>query len=155
MNAYIPEASTCGVTEAALAALSLKRNSSKLYQIKLLYCACRMKSYFVHGILTVAGPQFADAVDMSDVQHSCTWKPSFTGLKISLHHLLVHDSMPIFSNADTSETGAQQMLLDTQAIITILLDISNLGRHTTSTASYTKFVTREMSKAKALLKVCD
>ncbi|KAI9192514.1 hypothetical protein LWI28_023953 [Acer negundo] len=76
MNAYIPEASTCGVTEAALAALSLKRNSSKLYQIKLLYCACRMKSYFVHGILTVAelaeskliDPQFADAVDMSDVQ---------------------------------------------------------------------------------------
>ncbi|KAI9192502.1 hypothetical protein LWI28_023798 [Acer negundo] len=60
--------------------------------------------------------------------------------------------MPIFSNADTSETGAQQMLLDTQAIITILLDIPNLGRHT-STASYTKFVTREMSKAKALLKI--
>ncbi|TXG61908.1 hypothetical protein EZV62_013271 [Acer yangbiense] len=35
MNAYIPEASTCGVTEAALAVLSSKRNNSKLYQIKL------------------------------------------------------------------------------------------------------------------------
>ncbi|KAK4854431.1 hypothetical protein QYF36_023757 [Acer negundo] len=99
MNAYIPEASTCGVTEAALAALSLKRNSSKF-----------------------------------------------------LHHLLVHDSMPIFSNADTSETGAQQMLLDTQAIITILLDIPNLGRHMTSTASYTKFVTHSVANTyRALL----
>ncbi|KAK1551372.1 hypothetical protein Q3G72_034524 [Acer saccharum] len=45
------------------------------------------------------------------------------------------------------------MLLDTQAIKTILLDIPSLGRDTPSTASYSKFVTREMSKAEALLKV--
>lgn len=52
------------------------------------------------------------------------------------------------------ETGAQQMLLDTQAIKTILLDIPALGRQQSTTASnYSKFVTREMSKAEALLKV--
>ncbi|KAL5726353.1 HIT domain protein [Ranunculus cassubicifolius] len=52
------------------------------------------------------------------------------------------------------ETGAQQMLLDTQAIKTILLDIPALGRQQSTTASnYSKYVTREMSKAEALLKV--
>uniref|UniRef100_A0A1D1YLX4 Vacuolar protein sorting-associated protein 53 n=1 Tax=Anthurium amnicola TaxID=1678845 RepID=A0A1D1YLX4_9ARAE len=52
-----------------------------------------------------------------------------------------------------SETGAQQMLLDTQAVKTILLEIPALGRQTTGAASYSKFVSREMSKAEALLKV--
>ncbi|XP_077219870.1 membrane trafficking VPS53 family protein isoform X3 [Tasmannia lanceolata] len=52
-----------------------------------------------------------------------------------------------------SETGAQQMLLDTQAVKTILLDIPALGRQTTGAAGYSKFVSREMSKAEALLKV--
>ncbi|XP_068656550.1 vacuolar protein sorting-associated protein 53 A isoform X2 [Aristolochia californica] len=52
-----------------------------------------------------------------------------------------------------SETGAQQMLLDTQAVKTILLDIPSLGRKTSGAASYSKYVTREMSKAEALLKV--
>ncbi|PIA33327.1 hypothetical protein AQUCO_04100028v1 [Aquilegia coerulea] len=51
------------------------------------------------------------------------------------------------------ETGAQQMLLDTQAIKTILLDIPALGRQSTSASNYSKFVSREMSKAEALLKV--
>ncbi|KAI9191306.1 hypothetical protein LWI28_006698 [Acer negundo] len=45
-----------------------------------------------------------------------------------------------------------KMLLDTQAIKTVLLDIPSLGRQATSTANYSKFVTREMSKAEALLK---
>ncbi|XP_030543340.1 vacuolar protein sorting-associated protein 53 A isoform X1 [Rhodamnia argentea] len=59
----------------------------------------------------------------------------------------------IFKCKQISETGAQQMLLDTQAIKTILLDIPSLGRQTSSAASYSKFVSREMSKAEALLKV--
>ncbi|KAK8966481.1 hypothetical protein KSP40_PGU008820 [Platanthera guangdongensis] len=53
-----------------------------------------------------------------------------------------------------SETGAQQMLLDTQAVKTILLDIPNLGKQqSTIVTAYSKFVNREMSKAEALLKV--
>ncbi|PKI58904.1 hypothetical protein CRG98_020650 [Punica granatum] len=59
----------------------------------------------------------------------------------------------IFKCRQISETGAQQMLLDTQAIKTILLDIPSLARQTSSAANYTKFVSREMSKAEALLKV--
>lgn len=45
------------------------------------------------------------------------------------------------------------MLLDTQAVKTILLDIPSLAKQTSGAASYSKFVTREMSKAEALLKV--
>lgn len=59
----------------------------------------------------------------------------------------------IYKCKHISETGAQQMLLDTQAVKTILLDIPVLGKKTTVAASYSKFVSREMSKAEALLKV--
>ncbi|CAK9166284.1 unnamed protein product [Ilex paraguariensis] len=86
----------------------------------------------------------------------------------------------IFKCKHISETGAQQMLLDTQAVKTILLDIPSLARQnlrssygfiatadkvleltkscsceilTSGAASYSKFVSREMSKAEALLKV--
>ncbi|KAF5747437.1 hypothetical protein HS088_TW05G00158 [Tripterygium wilfordii] len=59
----------------------------------------------------------------------------------------------IFKCKQISETGAQQMLLDTQAVKTILLDIPSMGRQTSNAASYSKFVSREMSKAEALLKV--
>ncbi|XP_062107064.1 vacuolar protein sorting-associated protein 53 A [Humulus lupulus] len=59
----------------------------------------------------------------------------------------------IFKCKQISETGAQQMLLDTQAVKTILLEIPTLGRQTSGAASYSKFVSREMSKAEALLKV--
>nr|XP_011467639.1 PREDICTED: vacuolar protein sorting-associated protein 53 A isoform X2 [Fragaria vesca subsp. vesca] len=59
----------------------------------------------------------------------------------------------IFKCKQISETGAQQMLLDTQAVKTILLDIPSLGHQTSRAASYAKFVSREMSKAEALLKV--
>ncbi|KAE9594799.1 hypothetical protein Lal_00013310 [Lupinus albus] len=59
----------------------------------------------------------------------------------------------IFKCKQISETGAQQMLLDTQAMKTILLEIPSLGRQTSGAASYSKFVSREMSKAEALLKV--
>ncbi|KAM7272946.1 hypothetical protein ACFE04_027610 [Oxalis oulophora] len=59
----------------------------------------------------------------------------------------------IFKCKQISETGAQQMLLDTQAVKTILLEIPSLGRQTSSAAGYSKFVSREMSKAEALLKV--
>lgn len=59
----------------------------------------------------------------------------------------------IFKCKQISETGAQQMLLDTQAVKTILLDIPSLGKQTAGAASYSKFVSREMSKAEALLKV--
>ncbi|KAM3303564.1 vacuolar protein sorting-associated protein 53 A isoform X1 [Capsicum chacoense] len=59
----------------------------------------------------------------------------------------------IFKCKQLSETGAQQMLLDTQAVKTILLEIPSLGKQTAGAASYSKFVSREMSKAEALLKV--
>ncbi|KAJ8759839.1 hypothetical protein K2173_009940 [Erythroxylum novogranatense] len=59
----------------------------------------------------------------------------------------------IFKCKQISETGAQQMLLDTQAVKTILLEIPSLGHQTSHAASYSKFVSREMSKAEALLKV--
>lgn len=59
----------------------------------------------------------------------------------------------IFKCKQISETGAQQMLLDTQAVKTILLEIPSLGKQTSSAASYSKFVSSEMSKAEALLKV--
>ncbi|CAN1159233.1 Vacuolar protein sorting-associated protein 53 A [Linum perenne] len=59
----------------------------------------------------------------------------------------------IFKCKQISETGAQQMLLDTQAVKTILLEIPVLGRQMSSASSYSKFVSREMSKAEALLKV--
>ncbi|KAJ8484465.1 hypothetical protein OPV22_016950 [Ensete ventricosum] len=59
----------------------------------------------------------------------------------------------IFKCKHISETGAQQMLLDTQAVKTILLEIPALGKQATVASSYSKFVSREMSKAEALLKV--
>ncbi|KAK8650280.1 hypothetical protein V6N13_139925 [Hibiscus sabdariffa] len=61
--------------------------------------------------------------------------------------------MNIFKCKQISETGAQQMLLDTQAVKTILLEIPSLARQTSGAAGYSKFVSREMSKAEALLKV--
>ncbi|KAF3323903.1 vacuolar protein sorting-associated protein 53 A [Carex littledalei] len=62
-------------------------------------------------------------------------------------------SQNIYKCKSISETGAQQMLLDTQAVKTILLEIPALGKQTTVATSYSKFVSREMSKAEALLKV--
>lgn len=59
----------------------------------------------------------------------------------------------IFKCKQISETGAQQMLLDTQAVKTILLEVPSLAKQTSGAASYSKFVSREMSKAEALLKV--
>ncbi|KAL8538554.1 hypothetical protein ACS0TY_000538 [Phlomoides rotata] len=59
----------------------------------------------------------------------------------------------IFKCKQISETGAQQMLLDTQAVKTILLEIPSLGKQASAAAGYSKFVSREMSKAEALLKV--
>ncbi|KAK6156386.1 hypothetical protein DH2020_010634 [Rehmannia glutinosa] len=59
----------------------------------------------------------------------------------------------IFKCKQISETGAQQMLLDTQAVKTILLEIPSLGKKVSAAAGYSKFVSREMSKAEALLKV--
>ncbi|KAJ7527685.1 hypothetical protein O6H91_16G066600 [Diphasiastrum complanatum] len=52
-----------------------------------------------------------------------------------------------------SEMGAQQMLLDTQAVKTLLLEVPSLGGQTTAPASYSKYVAREIGKAEALLKV--
>lgn len=52
-----------------------------------------------------------------------------------------------------SETGAQQMLLDTHAVKTLLLEVPSLGGQNAASASYNKFVGREMGKAEALLKV--
>ncbi|KAG0554133.1 hypothetical protein KC19_12G065500 [Ceratodon purpureus] len=59
----------------------------------------------------------------------------------------------IFKCKRISETGAQQMLLDTHAVKTLLLEVPSLGGQTSTPASYTKYVAREMSKAEHLLKV--
>ncbi|XWS62080.1 hypothetical protein CRYUN_Cryun07bG0180400 [Craigia yunnanensis] len=61
--------------------------------------------------------------------------------------------MNIFKCKQIPETGAQQMLLDTQAVKTILLEIPSLGRQTSGAAGYSKFVSQELSKAEAVLKV--
>ncbi|MCO5581011.1 hypothetical protein L7F22_034887 [Adiantum nelumboides] len=52
-----------------------------------------------------------------------------------------------------SETGAQQMLLDTHAVKTLLLEVPSLGGQNAASASYNKFIGLEMGKAEALLKV--
>ncbi|CAE5959889.1 unnamed protein product [Arabidopsis arenosa] len=58
----------------------------------------------------------------------------------------------IFRCKKISETGAQQMLLDTQAMEMILLKVPSLDRQTVSAASYSEFVKRQMSRAEAVLK---
>ncbi|CAN0902290.1 Vacuolar protein sorting-associated protein 53 A [Linum grandiflorum] len=59
----------------------------------------------------------------------------------------------IFKCKQISETGANRMLLDTQAVKTILLEITVLGRQMSSAASYSKFISREMSLIKNELQV--
>ncbi|KAG7594801.1 Vps53-like N-terminal, partial [Arabidopsis thaliana x Arabidopsis arenosa] len=59
----------------------------------------------------------------------------------------------IFRCKKISETGAQQMLLDTQAMEMILIKVPSLDRQTVSAASYSEFVKRHMSRAEAVLKV--
>ncbi|KAJ6863830.1 hypothetical protein NC651_034591 [Populus alba x Populus x berolinensis] len=86
-------------------------------------------------------------------QHSSTRKTSFTDTFPLASSLGPRFFATIFKCKQISETGAQQMLLDTQAVKTILLEVPSLGRQTSSSASYSKFVSREMSKAEALLKV--
>jgi len=51
-----------------------------------------------------------------------------------------------------SEPGAQQMLLDTHAVKTLLLELPSLGSDT-APGSYVKSVNKEMAKSEALLKV--
>ena len=51
-----------------------------------------------------------------------------------------------------SDTGAQQLLLDTQAVRTALLDLPSLSGHALP-PSFSKSVTQEMTKAECLLKV--
>lgn len=59
----------------------------------------------------------------------------------------------IYKCKHISETGAQQMLLDTHAVKTILLEVPSIGGQNAASPGYTKFVGREMGKAEALLKV--
>ncbi|CAI7886605.1 unnamed protein product, partial [Closterium sp. NIES-53] len=58
----------------------------------------------------------------------------------------------VFKAKRLSGTGAQQMLLDTHGIKTILLELPALGG-LAATAAYSKYVTREMGRSEALLKV--
>ncbi|GJJ76476.1 vacuolar protein sorting-associated protein 53 [Entomortierella parvispora] len=53
-----------------------------------------------------------------------------------------------------SEIGAEQMLLDTQAVKTFLLDVPNLGLETSAPvpASFLKFVNRGLGKVETILK---
>jgi len=51
------------------------------------------------------------------------------------------------------EMAAQQMLLDTQAVRAVLLDLPVLEQSAAPPASYTKFVSAEMGRAERLLKV--
>eukprot|EP00897_Mesotaenium_endlicherianum_P004927 jgi/Mesen1/4462/ME000227S03482 len=59
----------------------------------------------------------------------------------------------IFKCKRISGTGAQQMLLDTHAVKTLLLDVTSMGGPQVAAATYSKYVTRELGKAEALLKV--
>lgn len=58
----------------------------------------------------------------------------------------------IFKCKRISGTGAQQMLLDTQAIKTLLLELPSLGGQAVP-STYSKYVAREVGKGEALLKV--
>ena len=59
----------------------------------------------------------------------------------------------IFKCRRINETGAQQLLLDTHALKTILLELPSMGGQDGTRSSYGKSVNREMAKAEALLKV--
>ncbi|KAK9815375.1 hypothetical protein WJX72_002419 [[Myrmecia] bisecta] len=60
----------------------------------------------------------------------------------------------IFRCKKISEAGSQQLLLDTQAIKGLLLELPAAGRaEEAASASFSGFVTREMGRAEALLKV--
>ena len=58
----------------------------------------------------------------------------------------------IFKLKTLSDSGTQQLLLDAQAIRTLLLDLPSLGNHSLP-PSYSRTVQQEMSKAENLLKV--
>ena len=58
----------------------------------------------------------------------------------------------IYKCKSLSDSGTQQLLLDAQAIRTLLLDIPSLGNHSLP-PSYSRTVTQEMSRAENLLKV--
>merc|ERR1711934_321282 len=58
----------------------------------------------------------------------------------------------IFKLKTLSDSGTQQLLLDAQAIRTLLLDLPSLGNHSLP-PSYSRTVQQEMSKAEILLKV--
>ena len=59
----------------------------------------------------------------------------------------------IFKCRRINETGAQQLLLDTHTLKTVLLELPAMGGLDASRSSYGKGITREMTKAEALLKV--
>ncbi|KAG6471073.1 hypothetical protein ZIOFF_072169 [Zingiber officinale] len=114
------------------------------------------QSEYVNGISSILG----SSIPVLGSLLSPTYYQFFLDkLAASLGPRLYHN---IFKCKQISETGAQQMLLDTQAVKTILMEIPALGKQgniiisiqqTAVAASYSKFVGREMSKAEALLKV--
>ena len=59
----------------------------------------------------------------------------------------------IFKCRRINETGAQQLLLDTHALKTTLLELPAMGGLDASRSGYGKGIAREMAKAEALLKV--
>jgi hypothetical protein len=61
----------------------------------------------------------------------------------------------IFKCKPISTVGAEQLLLDTHMLKTVLLDLPSIGSqiHRKPPASYTKIVTKGMSKAEMILKV--
>ncbi|XP_047337578.1 vacuolar protein sorting-associated protein 53 A [Impatiens glandulifera] len=98
----------------------------------------------IHAILTSSIPVLGSLLSSVYFQFFLDKLASSLGPRFYLN---------IFKCKLISETGAQQMLLDTQAVKTILWDIPTLARQTSGANSYSKFVSREMSKAEALLKV--
>ncbi|CAI5958970.1 unnamed protein product, partial [Closterium sp. NIES-64] len=88
--------------------------------------------------------------------------PMLAGLLSPLHFHFFLDKLAasfgpryyatVFKAKRLSGTGAQQMLLDTHGIKTILLELPALGG-LAATAAYSKYVTREMGRSEALLKV--
>ncbi|GAQ83207.1 vacuolar protein sorting-associated protein 53 [Klebsormidium nitens] len=89
--------------------------------------------------------------------------PVISGLLSSLYFQYFMDKLAasfaprfyvnIFKCKRISEMGAQQMLLDTHAVKTLLLEVPQLGGQSSVPASYSKYVTRELGRAEALLKV--
>jgi len=95
------------------------------------------------SVLADSIPRLGSYLSQSNFRYLCD---KFTASFIPRFYLTV------FKCKKLSDSGAQQLLLDAQAVRTLLLDLPSLGNHPLP-PSYSRTVTQEMSKSENLLKV--